>query len=109
MVEYDWLTSNIPDIIKGACDKRIKKLDEKDDREKIIPLSVVVKNIQPSKRKFNVKIVASMHSKDASIEWKLKLKDEYSLSIEGKKINYEFELDGNKSRDIGLEIDTPIG
>ncbi|MCL4452963.1 transcription elongation factor Spt5 [Ferroplasma sp.] len=109
MMEYDWLTSDISDVIKVACDKRIKKLDEKDDREKIIPMNVAIKNIQPSKRKFDVKIVTSMHLKDSSIEWKMKLKDEYSLSEEKKEVNYEFELDGNKSRDLGLEIDTPIG
>jgi transcriptional antiterminator NusG len=109
MMEYDWLTSDISDIIKAACDKRIKKLDEKDDREKIIPLSIVVKNIQPSKRKFNVKINTSMKLKDPSIEWKLKLKENYILSRDSSEIDYEFELDGNKSRELGLEIDTPIG
>jgi transcriptional antiterminator NusG len=109
MMEYDWLTSDISDVIKVACDKRVKKLDEKDDREKIVPMNVVIKNIQPSKRKFDVKIITSMHLKDSSIDWKMKLKDEYNLSEERREVNYEFELDGNRSRDLGLEIDTPIG
>ncbi len=109
MMEYDWLTSNISDVIKAGCDKRIKKLDEKDDREKIVPISVVIKNIQPSKRKFDVKIVTSMRLKDPSIEWKMKLKEDYNLSVGRKEINYEFELDGNKSRELGMEIYTPIG
>ncbi len=110
MMEYDWLTANIPDVINAGCDKRIKKLDEKDDKEKIIPLAIIIKNIQSAKRKFNVNIKTSMELKDPSIDWKLKLKDEHTLSSKtNDQITYEFDLDGNKSRDLGLEIDTPIG
>jgi len=110
MMEYDWLTSNITDIINAGCDKKIKKLDEKDDRQKIIPLNISVKNIQGAKRKFNVTVKTTLELKDPSIDWKLKLKEEYTLvSQKSEHIDYEFDLDGNKARDIGLEIDTPIG
>ena len=110
MMEYDWLTSDIPDTVNAGCDKRIKKLEEKDDREKIVPMNISIKNIQGSKRKFNVNISTSLRLKDPSIEWKLKLKDNYTLSSnKNVEVEYEFELDGNKKRDLGLEIDTPIG
>jgi transcriptional antiterminator NusG len=110
MMEYDWLTSDITDIINAGCDKRVKKVEEKDDREKIIPVSVVIKNIQGSKRKFNINVKTSLNIKDPSIEWKLKLKDDYSLSSkDNREISYDFELEGHKNRDLGLEIDTPIG
>ncbi|WP_337860358.1 transcription elongation factor Spt5 [Ferroplasma sp.] len=110
MMEYDWLTTDIPDVINAGCDKHIKRFEEKDDREKIVPINVVIKNIQPTKRKFSVKIKTSLKLKDQSIEWKLKLKDSYTLSEkENSEITQEFDIDGNKSRDLGLEIDTPIG
>ena len=110
MMEYDWLTADIPDVINAGCDKRIKQIEEKDDREKIIPLAITVKNIQGAKRKFDINIRASLKLEDPSIDWKLKLKDEYTLSSKKiEEVTYEFDLDGNKSRDLGLEIDTPIG
>jgi transcriptional antiterminator NusG len=110
MMKYDWLTSDITDVIEAGCDKHIKKFEEKDDREKTVPINLIIKNTQPVKRKFNVKIKAILKLKDPSIEWKLKLKDSYTLSgKENSIIEQEFDLDGNKSRDLGLEIDTPIG
>ncbi len=109
-MDYEWITSDIGKIINAGCDKRIKKIDEKDDREKTIPVNLSIKNIQNSKRKFKVSILASLKSRDLSIEWRIKLKQNYIISSkEEKLIEEEFDLESNKSRDLGLEVDTPIG
>ncbi|MEM0139017.1 MAG: transcription elongation factor Spt5 [Ferroplasma sp.] len=109
-MDYEWLNSNIEDVIYAGCNKSIKKIEEKDDRANVIPLNVTIKNIQNSKRKFNVNINAKLKSKDSSIDWRIKLKTDTIISAsEEKTINEDFDIDANKSRDLGLEIFTPIG
>ncbi len=110
MENYDWITSNLTDEIEAGCNKKIKKREEKDIDTNIIPLNISVKNIQNSKRKFNVSLKFSFEQKDDFIEWKIKLKNSYNVSPnDNKTINEDFELDGEKSRDLNLEIDTPMG
>ena len=57
-------------------------------------MNISIKNIQGSKRKFNVNISTSLRLKDPSIEWKLKLKDNYTLS---SNKNVEIELNVEKA------------
>ncbi|KPV46732.1 antitermination protein NusG [Acidiplasma aeolicum] len=88
----------------------MKKREEKDTDSSLIPLNLTVKNIQNVKRKFNVNIKCSFNQKDPLIEWKIKLKNDYNLSPkDNKEINEDFDIEGNKSRDLNLEIDTPRG
>ncbi|KJE48794.1 MULTISPECIES: transcription elongation factor Spt5 [Acidiplasma] len=108
--EFEWLESNIGDEINAGCNKKIKKREEKDTDSSLIPLNLTVKNIQNVKRKFNVNIKCSFNQKDPLIEWKIKLKNDYNLSPkDNKEINEDFDIEGNKSRDLNLEIDTPRG
>ena len=99
MENYDWITSNLTDEIEAGCNKKIKKREEKDIDTNIIPLNISVKNIQNSKRKFNVSLKFSFEQKDDFIEWKIKLKNSYNVSPnDNKTINEDFELDGEKSK-----------
>jgi len=110
MMEYDWLKCDIRDLINAGCNKKIKKINEKDVNTDVIPTDVVIKNIQNSKRKFNVNLKFEFNQKDPLIEWKVVLKNDYNISPEdNKEINEEIDIDGNKSKDLDLEIDTPRG
>jgi len=110
MMEYDWLKCDIKDLVNAGCNKKIKKINEKDVNTDVVPIDVVIKNIQNSKRKFNVNLKFEFNQKDPLIEWKVILKNDYNISPkDNKEINEEIDIDGNKSKDLDLEIDTPRG
>ncbi len=110
MMEYDWLKCDIKDLVNAGCNKKIKKINEKDVNTDVIPIDVVIKNIQNSKRKFNVNLKFEFNQKDPLIEWKVILKNDYNISPkDNKEINEEIDIDGNKSKYLDLEIDTPRG
>ena len=71
MMEYDWLKCDIKDLINAGCNKKIKRINEKDVNSDVIPINVVIKNIQNTKRKFNVNLKFEFNQKDPLIEWKI--------------------------------------
>ncbi len=110
MMEYDWLKCDIRDVIDAGCNKKIKKINEKDINSDVMPINVVIKNIQNTKRKFNVNLKFEFNQKDPQIEWKIILKNDYTISPkDNKEIGEEIDIDGNKSKELDLEIDTPRG
>ena len=110
MMEYDWLKCNVEDLINAGCNKKIKKINEKDINSDVIPINVAIKNIQNAKRKFNVNLKFEFNQKDPLIEWKIILKNDYTISPrDNKEIGEEIDIDGNKSKELDLEIDTPRG
>ncbi len=110
MMEYDWLKCDIRDVIDAGCNKKIKKINEKDINSDVMPINVVIKNIQNTKRKFNVNLKFEFNQKDQQIEWKIILKNDYTISPkDNKEIGEEVDIDGNKSKELDLEIDTPRG
>ncbi len=110
MMEYDWLKCDIKDLIKAGCNKKIKKINEKDINSDIIPVNVSIKNIQNTKRKFNINLKFEFNQKDPLIEWRVILKNDYNISPkDNKEITEELDIDGNRSKDLDFEIDTPMG
>ena len=98
--QYEWIKMEVSDRSLGS------------DRSVDIPITV--KNIQSSKRRFQIKISSSFKQVDNLVEWGLSVQEQktrnYSLSpIDSTVVSEEFDIDARKERKITVIITTPKG
>ncbi len=96
---FEWIEFNVPETIdKGSGES--------------LEIPIKIKNIQPSKRKFNLNINYRITEKDSSVEWKAVVNagkpEDMNLADSGN-IEQGFEIEGNKEKEITVKILAPKG
>ena len=98
--QYEWIKMEVSDRSLGS--------------DRSIDIPITVKNIQSSKRRFQIKISSTFKQIDNLVEWSLSIQDQktknYSLSpLDSTVVSEEFDIDARKDRKITVSITTPKG
>lgn len=98
--ENNWISIQLKDVNSGC------------DREVTVP--IIIRNIQSTKRKFNVTVSSSFQQKDQMVEWRFVLNSgkehEYFISPDSpEQIRESLDIDERDEREVMLSVFTPKG
>ncbi|AAT43030.1 transcription elongation factor Spt5 [Picrophilus oshimae] len=97
MESYEWIRTSDEHAIKSGCNQNVM-------------ISLKLKNIGNSKRKFTLRLNTDFEQSDSMIEWLIEIDNDYKVSpSDNKEIDINYDLSQNEERNISLRILTPRG